>query len=519
MPVYQYYAKSPDGKDVTGQQDATSIGALVSELKRSGLTVINVEEAGSKSAKKKQKRVKQQKQPKQPKVPDLMSPATSGGAGIKKASKRKPVKTRDLAILCRQLSTMLKAGLPILDAFETLASEAENLTMQEAMLKIKDAIEAGSSLSEAINEHPKIFPLMFRAMIEAGEASGSLTKIVAQLGEYLKRRDALQKKIKSAMVYPKFVLIFFFLLVAGILAFLVPQFEDTFASLSKPCPRCMDPGKVKGEILRRQAAGLKPKEVKRDLPPGSGFLYANAAGATVRFAPSDASGNPIPPDPATGWRLKQCPACKGDGVTAKLPAMTQVLLSLSRLLVEKILWVIGAIVVVVVVWKKYSGSATGRAQLDRLSLRLPIAGPLVLKSSVARFCMTLSTLLHNGVSLDQSLDIVSRVAGNVVLEEATQQIREMIVQGHGLAASMQVFPVFPNMVNRMVSVGEESGALAEMLTDISDYYEEEVNAAVEGISSVIEPLMIVMIGAIVCIVVLALYMPIFNMGKAVAASN
>lgn len=518
MPTYDYWAKSADGKDVKGRKDAASVGALVSDLKREGLIVINVEEPGAGG--KKEKAASRSGAAPAPAAPS----GPSGPQDRLTAKKRRPVKVRDLAILCRQLSTMLKAGLSIIDAFETIANEADNLTMQETLFEMRDDIEGGSSLSESINKHPKIFSLMFRAMIEAGEASGSLTKIVAQLGEYLKKRDALQRKIKAATMYPKFVMGFFAVIVTGILLFLVPQFESTFASLSKPCKQCSD----------RQAAAVPDPNYPNDKtkmkpPPGTGFTV-NVPGEKMptparlnpmthvveaRFDPGSPDFTPVT-DAAVAATFGECKKCKGYGVTAPLPAMTQFLLDMSRVIKQNVLFVIAAVILLIILWKKYSSSDTGRQQLDRLILKVPVAGTIALKSSVARFCLTLSTLLNNGVSLDHSLDIVSRVAGNTVVEEATQQVRELIVQGQGLSESMARFPIFPPMVNKMVSVGEESGALAEMLTDISDYYEEEVNSVVEGISTVIEPLMIVMIGAVVCVVVLALYLPIFKLGDAVS---
>lgn len=502
MPTYVYWAKSADGKDINGTKDAPNVGALVTELKRQGLIVLNVEEpsAGGSSA----------AGPSSGAVPP---PPEATGPAPAKAAKRKPVGTRDLAIFCRQISTMLKAGLSIIDALETIANESDNLIMQETLFEMRDDIESGMSLSEAINKHPKVFSLMFRAMIEAGEASGSLVKIIAQLGLYLKKRDALNKKIKSATMYPKFVMGFFSIIVSGILLFLVPQFEGTFKSLSKPCKGCSDPN-AKPE----QDPDYPNDPSKKIRPPGSGYQYLNEIGEpspTIEENGVWVDANSREPLTAQQQQTRMtCTRCKGDKVTAKLPAMTQVLLDMSRFVKNNVFFVIGIVILVVILWKKYSSSNTGRQQLDRLVLKLPVAGQLALKSAVARYCMTLSTLLHNGVSLDQSLDIVSRVAGNSVLEEATQGVRELIVQGNGLSMSMARYPIFPAMVNKMVSVGEESGALAEMLTDIAEFYEEEVNATVEGIGSIIEPLMIVMIGVVVCVVVLALYLPIFNMGKA-----
>lgn len=508
MPTFAYWAKTADGKDVKGTKDAQNVGALVTDLKRQGLIVLNVEEAsgGAKSSASS--------------APSAaLAAAPEPVAGPKTTSaKRKPITTRDLAIFCRQLSTMLKAGLSIIDALETIANESDNLTMQETLFEMRDDIEGGMSLSESINKHPKVFSLMFRAMIEAGEASGSLVKIVAQLGSYMKKRDAMQKKIKSAMMYPKFVMGFFSLIVTGILLFLVPQFESTFKGMSKPCRTCSDPN---AEAM--PDPDFPNDEKKKIKAPGSGKSYTffdeernrnRSRGAMQENNVWVDIQTKTPLTAVEQASMKTCVACEGHGVTAKLPAMTQILLDASRFVKDRTFFVIGGIILLVILWRKYSTSETGRQQLDRLILKLPVAGPLTLKSSVARYCMTLSTLLHNGVSLDQSLDIVSRVAGNSVLEEATQGVRELIVQGNGLSQSMSRYPIFPPMVNKMISVGEESGALAEMLTDIAEFYEEEVNATVEGIGTIIEPLMIVMIGAVVCVVVLALYLPIFNMGKA-----
>jgi len=190
------------------------------------------------------------------------------------------------------------------------------------------------------------------------------------------------------------------------------------------------------------------------------------------------------------------------------------LIKISDFIMDNILIMIAAIIALIVLWKQYSNSDTGKRQIQNLLLKLPVVGSMIVKSSTAKFSLSLSTLLHNGVPLDQALDITGRVSGNYTLAKATEEIRESIIQGFALAESMAVHPIFPELVVKMVAVGEESGALAEMLSDIAEFYDEEVTQAVEGVSSIIEPVMIVLIGAVVAVIVLGLYLPIFNLGRA-----
>ncbi|MCK5346092.1 MAG: type II secretion system F family protein, partial [Candidatus Heimdallarchaeota archaeon] len=202
------------------------------------------------------------------------------------------------------------------------------------------------------------------------------------------------------------------------------------------------------------------------------------------------------------------------GKKAPLPAMTQVMVEISNFITGNILIVLAVVIGFIILWKQYSNSDTGKRQLQGFFLKVPVVGSMMVKSATAKFSLSLSTLLHNGVPLDQALDITGRVSGNYLLAKSTEQIRESIIQGFALAESMAIHPIFPELIVKMVAVGEESGALAEMLSDIAEYYDEEVTQAVEGVSGIIEPIMIILIGAVVAVIVLGLYLPIFNMGNA-----
>ncbi len=484
MPLFKYFAKDTTGRDLQGTIDAANANQVVGELKKQGLIVINVESTSDTSA----------------------GPGGLGQAvrSQKRQGTRKPVKVRDLAVMCRQLGTMLKAGLPLIDALETIGTETSNLNLGDAVQRMRDDIEGGSTFSEAINRHPKIFSIMFRAMIEAGEASGSLAQIIIQLATTLKKQDSLNRKIKSATMYPKFVFIFFMGIVAVVLVFLIPNFEGIFNMFARPCKICSmaEEGKTK----KTSTGYAIPASAPRGLAdPNTGVYeneYTEGSHKYWQGVPKEYAG------------AKKCPRCDGAGKKAPLPAMTQVLVKISRFITGNILIVLAIVIAFIVLWKQYSNSDTGKRQIQGFLLKVPVVGSMMVKSATAKFSLSLSTLLHNGVPLDQALDITGRVSGNYLLAKSTEQIRESIIQGFALAESMAIHPIFPELIVKMVAVGEESGALAEMLSDIAEYYDEEVTQAVEGVSSIIEPVMIILIGAVVAVIVLGLYLPIFNMGNA-----
>lgn len=420
MPLYTVTARDSTGRTISQVKDAPSVGDLVAELRRSGLTVIGVKSEGSQASAR-----------------GAAAPTEAQGVAKSQGSLfQKKIKVADLAAFCRQMSTMLRAGLSLLDSLETIAGEMDNQQFKLALENVMVDIEAGAKLSDGFRKHPNIFSPLMCSMVEAGEVSGSLDTILEQLGVFFKRRHKLQSQIKSATAYPKFVGGFFVLIVSGIFIFLVPQFKTLFEKFG-----------------------------------------------------------------------------------ADLPFLTQVLIGISDAIV-KFWWitlpVIGGAIAAFIFWRR---TPQGAENWDRMIMKAPLFGPLALKSGVSRFTMTLSTLIRNGITLDQSLEITSKTLGNIVLEQAILEARQKLIQGYSLYQALSESGIFPGLMTKMVKVGEESGALPDMLSDVTEYYEDEVQSQVQSITSMIEPALIVALGAVVLVVILGIYLPIFGLSKAAAEGS
>lgn len=400
MPEFAYTAKAPSGKTVTGVRSADSEMGLVSVLRKENLVVIAVTPASASS-----------------KV---------------RTTRRGKVKIRHLAILCRQLSAMLEAGLPVLTSLEGIADQIDNATLAAVLKEVSADIEAGSTLSQALSKHPKVFSILFTAMVKAGEESGALPSVLGRLGDYLEARDALASKIKSASAYPAFIAGFFVIAVAGIMLFLIPQFEKIFADFAL------------------------------DLPP-----------------------------------------------------LTKFLIGTSRFIGNNLLWEAVFLAVGGYLFWRWKGTPAGRYKIDQVMLKAPVLGKLVLKASVARFSRTLGTLMQNGVSVVSALEIVGETSGNMIIKEAIDNVTAGVVNGATISEKLAESPVFPKMVVSMVAAGEGSGSLPQMLDKISDFYTREVDDAIAGLTSMIEPALIVGLGGVVTVVVLAIYMPIFKMATGI----
>lgn len=399
MPEFLFTAKTPSGKTVKGSRFAESEMSLVSALRREELVVIAVAPAPIKST---------------------------------RAKRGKKVKTRDLAIFCRQVGAMLGAGLPVLESIQSIADQSEHPTLSRILRQIASDVEAGSTLSAAFSKHGRVFSVLFTSMIRAGEESGALPNVLQRLGDYLEAKDALARKIRSASAYPAFIAGFFILAVAGIMLFLIPQFESIFESF--------------------------------DL---------------------------------------------------ELPALTKFLMTLSRFVGRYLIFEIvfaGAAVFAFLKWHK---TPSGKAKVDAWLLKAPIFGKLVLKAAIARFSRTLGTLMDNGVTVVAALEIVGQTSGNAVVKSAIDNVGRGVVNGATISEKLSESSVFPKMVISMVAAGESSGNLPDMLEKISDFYTREVDAAISGLTSMIEPILIVGLGAIVTVVVLAIYLPIFQMATGI----
>ena len=340
---------------------------------------------------------------------------------------------KDIALFTRQLATMLKAGVPLLQAFDISARSHSNQALQRLLGDIKSDVETGTSMNAAFRKHPKYFDGLYCNLVHAGEQAGILDSVLDRIATYKEKMLALKGQIKSALFYPIIVLVVAFVITAGIMLFVIPAFKD---------------------------------------------LYGKAG--------------------------------------AELPALTALVLHISDLFVNYwyliILGIGGSIFAFTQAWKHNSGF---RARMDALMLKAPVFGPLIEKATVARWSRTFSSMFAAGVPMVEALDSVAGASGNHVFMEATLKIRSQVATGSSLAVSLQGAGVFPNMLIQMVAIGEESGALDSMLSKVADYYEREVDDAVAGISSLMEPFIMVILGTLIGGIVIAMYLPIFKMGSVV----
>ena len=342
------------------------------------------------------------------------------------------VTTRDVVIFTRQFSTMVDAGLPLVQCLDILGKQSDNPTFGEKILSVKSNIEVGNNLSESMRKFPDIWDQLYCNLVEAGEVGGILDVILRRLAEYIEKAEALKKKVKSAMVYPGAIVTVAFLVVAFLMVFVIPSFATMFSS------------------------------------GGS-----------------------------------------------ELPGPTQIVMDVSYFFQNQWYVMIICFIAFFFTFKKVYATRRGRVEIDRMSLKLPVFGILIRKVSVAKFTRTLGTLISSGVPLIEGLDICARTAGNSIIEIAVIKTIEAIKEGETIAAPLAREEVFPPMVIRMIDVGESSGSLDKMLTKIADFYDEEVDAAVDGLTALLEPMLMVFLGCVVGFIVVAMYLPIFKMGQTI----
>jgi type IV pilus assembly protein PilC len=354
---------------------------------------------------------------------------------VKKQSSGKGGKVgrKDIALFTRQLATMMKAGVPLLQSFDIVGKGAPNPAVGKLVYEIKTEVETGSSLAQAFRKYPLYFDQLFCNLVQAGEQAGILETLLDRLATYQEKILAIQSKIKSALFYPIAIIVVAFVITAVIMIFVIPAFKEVFSNFGA------------------------------DLPAPTLFVMA-ISDYFVRY-----------------WYL---------------------IFGL----------VIGGVIGFLQAWKR---SLAVQIFMDRLMLKMPLFGELVRKSVIARWTRTLSTMFAAGVPLVEALDSVGGASGNYVYAVATKQIQNEVSTGTSLTAAMQNVNVFPSMVLQMVSIGEETGALDGMLSKVADFYEAEVDDAVEALSSLMEPIIMVVLGTLIGGMVIAMYLPIFKMGQAV----
>ena len=398
MPTFAYSGRTRGGQTVSGERVAESADAAVAALRRDQVLVTRIDASKTKAEAK------------------------------AKPPKSRSVPTKNLAIFTRQFSVMIDAGLPLVQCLEILGKQETHKHFSAAILKVREDVEAGAALADAMKKHPKTFDMLYSNMVAAGEAGGILDTILKRLAVYIEKSVKLKGDVKSAMIYPIAVIVIAGLVVGVILWKVIPTFATLFAGLGADLP-----------LPTRIVIGLSNGVVSW------GWLVLLMMGVG-------------------GW-----------------------------------------------VTRRYYATAGGRHVLDALLLKVPILGNILRKVAVARFCRTLSTLMSSGVPILDGLDITARTAGNAVVEAAIQKTRSGIERGETVAAPLRETKVFPPMVVQMINVGETTGALDSMLSKIADFYEEEVDTAVAGMLTLLEPVMIAFLGVVVGGIVIAMYLPIFDL--------
>ena len=399
MPSFTYTARALNGDLRTATIEAPNRDEVVAQLKRQRLNVVKIDE--TQVAKKKKK----------------------GGK----------ITMRDIVIFTRQFSTMINAGLPLVQALDILAKQSENPALKDVTHAVVFDVESGHTVADALGKHPKAFSELYVNMVAAGEAGGILDTILMRLATFMEKNDALIRKVKGAMIYPGVISSVAFIAISVLLIFVIPVFEKMFASVGLPLPL---PTRVVIEMSK----------------------FLRGIGGLVSVA---------------------------------------------------------AIVGGVFFLKKYYATSDGKLAIDKLMLKAPVLGDVLRKSAVSRFTRTLGTLIGSGVSILDGLEITAKTAGNRVISDAIMDSRTSIAGGETIAAPLQKSNVFPPMVISMIAVGEQTGGLDEMLSKIADFYDEEVDAAVSNLLSLMEPVMIVFLGVVVGGMVVAMYLPIFDMINAV----
>ena len=402
MPNFKYVAKDHDGKTATGSIEAQTESEVVDILRKKDLIIVSVSEAAAGFK---------------------MSMVFGGG---------KKIKIDDLVVFSRQLATMVDAGIPLVGALDILGDQMENKAFGTVILTVRNDVETGSSLSDALAKHKKIFSALFINMVKAGESSGMLDEILDRLAAYLEKTSSLQKKVHSAMVYPMIVSGMAVTITIVLIWKVVPVFKTIF-----------------------------------------------------------------------------------QGFGAKLPGPTMALISMSEFLQKYIILIAIGLVGLSFLFKRYIGTDKGRTVVDGILLNMPIFGILFRKVAVSKFTRTLSTLIKSGVPILSALEIVGKTSGNKVVEMAIDGVRSSVREGESIAEPLAKSKIFPAMVTRMVSVGEQSGELEKMLAKISDFYDEQVDTAVSGLTSMIEPLIIAFLGIVIGSIVICMFLPIFKITSVV----
>jgi type IV pilus assembly protein PilC len=422
MPRYDYVALDSRGIETKGSIDVASQNEAIGRVKEMGLFPTKIAEADKVQAKATGKKAKG-------KTPGKAG--KKGGAmnfNIKIPGLGGKVKPKVLTTFTRQLATLVDAGLPLLRGLRVLEKQERNATLKGILGELALSIEGGSTFSEALAQHPKVFNRLFVNMVKAGELGGVLEVVLKRLAEFSEKAQKIKGKVKAALFYPVAVMIVAIGILILLMVFVVPKFRDVFG-----------------------------------------------------------------------------------GMGMKLPAFTELVFEVSNMIKDHILETLGGVVVFVILFLLFIKTKFGRYAWDKFKLKMPALGPVISKVSISRFTRTLGTLVSSGVPILQALTIVKETAGNVIIANAVGKVHESVKEGETITAPLESSGVFPPMVVSMVDVGEQTGAMPEMLLKIADNYDEEVDNAVSAMTSLLEPIMIVFLAVVVGSIVIAMFLPLIAM--------
>ena len=418
MPRYVYVALDSRGQELTGQVEAASTSEAISQLRQAGYFPTNVSEERSSGFPEASQSKRKAARPRR----------KAGGLNIV-LFQRKTVKPKVLMIFTRQLATLIDAGLPLLRGLNVLEKQERDSVLKKAINKLAGSVQGGSTFSEGLAQHPRLFNNLYVNMVRAGELGGVLEVVLTRLAEFQEKAQRIKNKVAAAMVYPIIVLTLAIAILIFLMVFIVPRFEAIFHDM----------------------LGDRP-----------------------------------------------------------LPAITLAVIAVSSFVQDQWTLLLGLFVAIFIIYRLVARTRLGRVVVDRIKLSAPLFGDLIRKSSISRFSRTLGTLVTSGVPILQALTITRETAGNMVIARAISQVHDSVKEGESIMLPLEASGVFPPMVVSMIDVGEETGQLPEMLLKIAEVYDDEVDNSVAALTSLLEPIMIVLLALIVGTIVIALFMPLIS---------
>jgi type IV pilus assembly protein PilC len=430
MPKYSYVAMDAKGKETKGTLEVANQNEAISRVKEMGFFPTKIVEADKEKVDKKG-------------APKGKAAAKPGAKGKKKGQINITipglggrVKSKVLTTFTRQLATLVDAGLPLLRGLRVLEKQEKNVTLKRIIAELAASIEGGSTFSEGLAQHPKVFNRLYINMVKAGELGGVLEVVLNRLSEFMEKAQKIKGKVIAAMFYPVAVLVVAVVIMAVLMVYVIPQFKSVFE------------GMLNGQ---------------------------------------------------------------------QLPGFTRFVLAISDTIKDHFLYTIAGIIVFVILFMVFVRTKLGRRIFDKIKLKMPVFGPVISKVAISRFTRTLGTLVSSGVPILQALTIVKETSGNVIVGAAVGAVHESVKEGETITAPLEASNVFPPMVISMVDVGEQTGALPEMLLKIADNYDEEVDNAVAAMTSLLEPIMIVFLAVVVGSIVIAMFLPLIALMNGVDA--